>query len=313
MRDRKHIHTFLTENRGRLCTAAVFGCLPLLLCVLYCAAYGGSLGDVYLPASYWNDELFYYKQTEGILRAGYPQGYFGFNESRARVCSFGVWSPLLFLPWVIWGILQWSLYAPILCNLICVTVGMIIFAWLAVPGRRQALAVLALTAVFTPFTRFILSSVAEAFLLSAVSVYMGLFYAYKRERKVGYFNGMLVLAALLTMMRPYFCLLVLFAAFSFAGKGGGWRLKSAGSVGLGLGGYYLLNYWFSAPYLFNHIGGGFVEALRQERIAAGLSAFGAQTQEAAADLFRLLKDALRYGRQGGCLYGVFGLLGGVLC
>lgn len=310
MRDTRYIHTFLRENRERLCLTAVFGCVPFLLCILYCAAYGGRLSDVYLPASYWNDELFYYKQVEGILRAGYPQGYFGFNESHARACSFGLWSPLLFLPWVIWGgLFGWSFCAPVLCNLVCVAVGLMIFAWLAVPDRGQSLVILAMAAVFTPFTRFILSSVAEAFLLSATLVYMGLFYAYGRGRKAGYLNGMLCLAVVLAMMRPYFCLLALLAMCASSERGvRGW-LKSAGGAVLGLAGYYLMHYWLSAPYLFQNIGGGFLEALRQEGVAAGLKAFGAQTREAVYNLLGLLKDALRYGRQGGCLYGVFGLFG----
>ena len=36
--------------------------LPLLCCVVYCALQGRWIGDVYLPASQWNDELYNYKQ-----------------------------------------------------------------------------------------------------------------------------------------------------------------------------------------------------------------------------------------------------------
>ncbi|MBD5551383.1 MAG: hypothetical protein HDQ96_09415 [Lachnospiraceae bacterium] len=309
MQDKKRISIFFKENRKRLWLAAVFGCLPLLLCILYCTAYGGSLSNVYLPASYWNDELFYYKQTEGILRAGYPWGYFGFNESYARVCSFGVWNPLLFFPWVVWGLFQWGLYAPILCNLVCATVGMVVFAWLARPKRGQALSVLVLVSVLTPFPRFILSSVAEAFLMSMILVYMGLSYAYAREKKNRYFNLILCLTTFLTIMRPYFCLLTLWTGLSFSKRNIRECLKPVGSAGLGLAGYYLMNYWLSAPYLFQHIAGGFIEVMRQEGMVEGIRAFNTQTWEAILSLFQLLKGALRYGLQGGCLYGVFGLLG----
>ena len=63
--------------------AGLMALLPLLCCIAACAAQGGNLSRVYLPSSEWNDELFYYKQVEGILSHGYPQGYFGFNESHA--------------------------------------------------------------------------------------------------------------------------------------------------------------------------------------------------------------------------------------
>lgn len=319
MEDGRRGKIFWAANRRRLSIAAAFACLPLLLCVLYCAACGGALSEVYLPASWWNDELFYYKQVEGIVREGLPQGYFGFNESHARAGSFGVWNPLLFLPWVIWGLFDWNLYAPILCNLACVMAGMAVFAWLAAPSCRQAAAVAVMVSVFSPFTRFILSGVGEAFLLTMTLFYAGMLCAYRREKKAGYIRGMLWLGIFLTLIRPYYFLLILLAGFCLAGKGTGgrikswrlisWRVISMCGAGLGLLGYGLMKYLFSAPYLFHHIGGGFLDTLRQEGLAAGARAFAAQTGGAVSDLAALLKDAFRYGRQGGCLYGVFGLLG----
>lgn len=304
-----HMKTFWAENRRRLWITAAFGCLPLLLCILYCAACGGRLSEVYLPGSWWNDELFYYKQVEGILLGGCPQGYFGFQESRARAGSFGVWNPLLFLPWVIWGIFDWNLYTPVLCNLVCVMAGMAAFAWLAAPDVRRAAVAAVMVSAFTPFTRFILSGVGEAFVLSMTLLYAGLFCAYRREKSPGYVYGMLCLGIFLTIIRPYYFLLVLLAGFGPGERDAARKIKAVCGAGLGLLGYWLMKYWFSAPYLFQHIGGGFLEVLRQEGAAAGLRALTVQTGEAVRDLFQLLKDAFRYGRQGGCLYGVFGLLG----
>lgn len=309
MLERKSIRIFFSGNRWRLCISAAFCCIPLLVCILYCVGCGGKLKDVYLPASWWNDELFYYMQVKGILHRGCPQGYFGFNESCARICSFGVWNPLLFLPWVIWGGFGWNLYSPILCNLVCVTVGLAVFVWLAAPNRRQALSIAVMITVFTPFARFILSSVAEAFLLSIVLVYAGLFCAYRRERKPPYFHALLCLAVFLTIIRPYFCLFILLSEIGLSGKGLRRRFRSACGAVLGLMGYWVMKYWFSAPYLFHHIGGGFLETLQQEGVAAGFRALVVQTRDSLINLINLLKDALRYGRQGGCLYGLFGCLG----
>ena len=91
------------------------GVLPLLCCLVYCAFQGRGIGQVYLPNSEWNDELFYFKQVESIVNFGYPQGYFGFNESHALKLSFAAWSPVLVFPWILWGLLfGWNLMSPIL-------------------------------------------------------------------------------------------------------------------------------------------------------------------------------------------------------
>ena len=71
-----------------LIKSLLLGILPLVCCLVYCGVQGRSLGEVYPPCSEWNDELFYYKQVEGIVNYGYPQGYFGFNESHALKLSF---------------------------------------------------------------------------------------------------------------------------------------------------------------------------------------------------------------------------------
>lgn len=298
------------ENRTRILTMLILGCLPVLLGVMYCAACGGSLSDVFLPASYWNDELFYYKQTDGILRAGYPLGYFGYNESHARMLSFGYWCPLVFLPWTVWGLLfGWNLNSVVLCNLVCVVIGIMAFAWLAQPDFRQTCSIALLVGLFTPFTRFVLSSVVEYLFLSVIFVYAGLFFAYARNERKCYLNGMLILSVFLTILRPYYLSLVLLPVFLFQSRGSRWKLKFLGGGLLGMAGYFLSKYCLSAEYLFIEIGGGFLGVLKQEGIAVGIRAFGTQTLDAADSLIRLLKDAVRYGNEGGCFYGVFGILG----
>ena len=92
--------------------------LPILCCVVRCAIDGKNIFQVWLPGCQWNDELFYFKQVEAILQHGFPQGYYGFNESHALKLSFAAWSPVLAMPWVLWGaIFGWNLMSPILCNI----------------------------------------------------------------------------------------------------------------------------------------------------------------------------------------------------
>lgn len=55
-----------------LLKAVLMALLPLLCCLVRTAAEGRSIGQVYLPSSEWNDELFYFKQVEGIVNYGFP-------------------------------------------------------------------------------------------------------------------------------------------------------------------------------------------------------------------------------------------------
>jgi hypothetical protein len=58
----KMLNWWKTDKRYILTLKIVLmGLLPLAACLLYCARQGCGIGDVYLPGSEWNDELFYFK------------------------------------------------------------------------------------------------------------------------------------------------------------------------------------------------------------------------------------------------------------
>lgn len=69
-----------------LLKAALMALLPVVCCLVRTAAEGRSIGQVYLPASEWNDELFYFKQVEGIVNYGFPRGFS--DSMKAMHCSF---------------------------------------------------------------------------------------------------------------------------------------------------------------------------------------------------------------------------------
>lgn len=98
---------FIKKNE-RVLKALLLSFLPLVCLMAACAADGRTIGDISLPASEWNDELIYFKQVQGMVKFGYPQGYFGFNESRSLLFSFAAWSPLLVWPWLLWGLFSAS-------------------------------------------------------------------------------------------------------------------------------------------------------------------------------------------------------------
>ena len=73
------------RHRMLLAQTVVFGLFPLLCAMVYCMKDGHVPGDVFLPSSYWNDELMYFKQVEAVVSHGLPRGWFGFNEAHGSV------------------------------------------------------------------------------------------------------------------------------------------------------------------------------------------------------------------------------------
>jgi len=198
----------------RFIKAFVMMFLPLLCCIMYCAADGKWIGEVYLPTSEWNDELFYYKQVESILGHGYPQGFFGFNESHALKLSFAAWSPVLVFPWIVWGLIWgWNFMAPIYCNIFIMGLAVFIFVYMLKPTWKQLLMLALMFASFTPLTRFMLSVMPETICFSAVVIMLSFAFSYVNNKKIWKLGLMFVLGAFMTLMRPYLIMFLIFPIF----------------------------------------------------------------------------------------------------
>ena len=301
------------EWKKRIVRAGILGILPLVLCVIYCAVYGRTIGDVYVPNSYWNDELLYYKQVEGVLTSGVPGGYFGYNESRAPVLSFAVWSPVLIAPWVIWGkVFGWNTFAPFLCNLVCLMGGMFTFGYLARPTRKQLVTIVVLLSLFTPLTRFIMSCMPEIFCCALLLWYMGYLFAYRSGKAEGYLWQMIVIAGILTLMRPYFMLFLLYPVTA-AGKHGKIRCMAMAGTGLVfLAGYLMISRFLSANYLIDVVETSIVRAFVDQGLGAGLEALWQTFIHCVLDLKVFLRVALQYGNFSGSMYAVYGTTGVML-
>ncbi len=234
----------------RIYKAALMALLPLVVCAITCAIEGYAIWDAYIPASEWNDELFYYKQVEGMVKYGYPYGYFGFNESHAEVLSFAAWSPVLVWPWLIWGFLfGWNLMSPIYCNIVIMMVAVFLFVWLVKPNWKQMVCMAVLFAVFPLFTRYMLSVMPECTCFGMLIVFFGFAYAYMREEKKSQLIGMFIISALLTLMRPYMIVFLLLPMLLLTIKrkwlGAGISVGIVGVTGII---YILLKKFLSAEY-----------------------------------------------------------------
>lgn len=233
-----------------LLKSLLLGLLPVACCLVYCAVRGRSIGEVYLPESEWNDELFYYKQVEGIVNYGYPQGYFGFNESHGLKLSFAAWSPVLVFPWILWGLLfGWNLMSPVLCNIVLLSLACFLFVWLARPDWKQTGILVLLFCLYTPFVRYMLSVMPEVICFSLLIVFYGLAFSYLDREKSWKLALLFVLASVMTLMRPYLLLFLLLPAWLW-GKKRGWKgvWGSLVVVGATLGGYAAIKHYFGAEY-----------------------------------------------------------------
>ncbi|MCR5719083.1 MAG: hypothetical protein K6F84_00820 [Lachnospiraceae bacterium] len=234
----------------RLLKALILGLIPLGCAISYCAIKGGSLSRVYLPSSDLNDELFYYKQVEALVNGGIPKGYFGFNESRALSLSFAAWSPVLLLPWTLIGLVfGWGIMTPVITNILFICLGVGVFVFLADPDHKSMFVLGVLLVLNVPNTRYMLSGMSESLCVFMALVYMGAAFMYLKSKKKDCPVFLFVWSFIMTLMRPYFLLFMLFPAFltavRYKKKG---ALLSVFPVMGGLTGYALLKHFFGAAY-----------------------------------------------------------------
>ena len=255
----------------RFYKAAMMAFLPLVVCVITCALQGYAVWDAYIPAGEWNDELFYFKQVDGMVKYGFPYGYFGFNESHAEVLSFAAWSPVLVWPWLIWGFLfGWELISPIYCNIVIMMVAVFMFVWSVKPNWKQMARMAVLFAVFPLFTRYMLSGMPECTCFGMLIVFFGYAYAYMQEEKDSSIAGMFVISALLTLMRPYMIVFMLLPMLLLTLK----RKWIGAGVGVGVVGvtgivYILIKKFLSAEYFTPLFDTTWITTYLREGIAEG--------------------------------------------
>lgn len=252
--------------------AVLMALLPVVCCLVYCAMQGRSIGQVFLPASEWNDELFYYKQVEGIVRFGYPQGYFGFNESHALKLSFAAWSPVLVFPWIIWGIMfGWNMMSPVICNILLMTLACFLFVWLVKPNWKQLGVTALLFCLYTPFVRYMLSVMPEVICFSLLIIFNSLAVNYLNREKGYKLVILFVLSGVLTLMRPYMLLFMLLPAY-FWTRRSRWRglAGSAAVFAAVLAVYAAIKHYLGAEYFAPLFFTDWVDAFFEQGLSGGI-------------------------------------------
>ncbi len=303
------------NDRGMwLIKALLMACLPLLCALVYCAMQGRSIGEVYLPLSEWNDELFYYKQVEGIVNYGYPLGYFGFNESHALKLSFAAWSPVLVFPWILWGLIfGWNLLSPVICNIVLLTVAVFLFVWLVRPTWKQMGICALLFCFYTPFVRYMLSGMPEVICFSMLIVFYAVAYNYLQQEKGYKLAVLFVMASVMTLMRPYLLLFLLLPALLWVRRDKIKGVAGSGAViAVTLALYAMIKHYLGAEYFAPLFFTDWITTFFREGIGAGIHNFFGTLYHMGREFFRHTVEGFRSGLASGAFFGGYLVMMAVL-
>lgn len=299
------------ENRNMLLKCAVVMIYPFLLCCLYCKLRGTSLFELYLPNSYNNDVLFYYKQVEGILAGGIPKGYFGYNESSALYGSFATWNPLLFLPWVLWGLVfGWGYMSVLICNIVLFSISLTLFVCLTKMEWKNIIMLFILLSLFPSFPIHLLQGLPETIVASVLVVYFGFAVkASKEELKLGYIIAMFVSSSFLTICRPFMLILAILPGIYLV------KLKEKKVIlisilifGFDCIAYFICNKFFASEYFAPLFKTEFIESLLQGNISLAISLVVPYFKE----LLGFIWAAFSYGLTAGTQYVIAMLAAAIL-
>lgn len=173
------------------------------------------MNEVFIPGGPRNDDLFYYKQVEGFIHYGSAQGAFGYNESRAAIGTFGTWSFVIYIPWIIWGkIFGWNILSPIYCNIVILCVAYFVFYLCVKPTIKQAFLIFLMSTSFVFMPRYLLTCSPETTMIAMCILALAFcIKLYHKVVRLRYIIGAYGVIMVLTLIRPYYFLLFMFPTY----------------------------------------------------------------------------------------------------
>ncbi len=295
------------EKMATLLKYAVICAFPFLLCFFYCVFRGIDIFNLYLPNSYNNDSLFYYKLVEGILADGIPKGFYGFNESRALVGSFAAWSPALLFPWTIWGLIfGWGYYSVFISNMVYFAIALAVFVYLIKMEWKNILFLFAVLALYPSLPIHLLTALPEVVVASVMIVYFGFaIRGVKEEYKLWCIIPMFVCSIYLTVCRPYMIILILLPCYYLIrAKGKVAYIYSGVLLGLGLVLYYVCSHFFTSEYFSPLFDMSVVKLLLGGNLSAAFWQCVACVKEMTVGVGQFISGAFAYGLTAGTQYVV---------
>ncbi len=290
-----------------LCKAVLISLIPFALCVIVCLTQGGSISKVFLPNSQWNDEVFYFKQVEGIINYGFPQGFFGFNESHARLFSFSAWSPALYVPWSLWGrVFGWNLMSPVIANIVFLSVALFITVILIKPDLKQTIFFAVILLCFRSSARYMLSVVPETICHSFAILITALGISYQDKESNAKLTLMFILSGYAFLMRPYMGLFIFLPMFFLCKKKKGFGVFLSLVIGLvTLGLYYFISKYLQADYFGEIIRKGWIRAFFERGFAGGVKNLIDTLRSASEYFFKEIGNYFKAGRPQGAYCFVY--------
>ncbi len=304
-------------NKGVLikCIAALL--FPALLCLVYCAVRGIGINELFLPASYNNDCVFYYKQIEGILKGGIPFGYFGFNESRAAVGGLAAWSPLIYFPWIVWGrIFGWNYISVLVCNVVLFGIALAVFTLLTKPGTVNYIVSLLALALFPSLPIHLLNALPEAVVASVFIVFLGLSVKICEVSAVkkslpALFISAFVFGAFLTIIRPYMIVFLAVPIYVLIKAYGKKMIAvSALIVFAVIVAYVLITKYFTADYFSPLFDTEIIKLFLKGKIGEAFRTTGGVLKSMTAGIAGFIGSAFKFGSTAGTQYvmAIIGLI-----
>lgn len=280
----------------------------VLVAMAYCWGDAHKLiTDIYLPAGEWNDEVFYYKQIAAMVKYGIPQGYFGYSEMPPKYGTFGAWSVVLLVPYLLWGkLFGWNVLSPVLANLTMITGAMGVLYYCIRPNVKQMLIWISLIAFLPVVTRYILSGMVETVFFSSVLLFIGMEKRLEKE-----YNGKIVflfytVVAFCSLGRPYYMLFIFIPFFYWYKKHKKSAIGVTGGYSVILTGLYIMiNKYICAPYFSPIINTDFMQVLKGEGIGAMLLFLIKKYWNGLKEVVSYLVEAIRVGEDAGEIYLLF--------
>ena len=194
--------------------------IPIIGCLLFLLYNHMGIGEYTVYFTRWNDELSYYKHTEGILKYGLPKGYFGFNESTALKGTFGAWNPTCLIPFLAVGkVFGWTGRVPIIFNLVIWVLAFIAYVKITNPKWSQLVVTGALYLAFICNHRYIYSVTPEPYITVLLLIFFCIFIrGYNSKFKVSDYIILDLIIIFLTTVRGYYAVLGVLVIWSIIKK-----------------------------------------------------------------------------------------------
>ena len=281
---------------------------PFVLCSVFCIVKGVAFYHLYIPSSEKNDCLFYYKIVEGLVAYGMPRGFFGYNESHSLFGSLAAWSPVLYLPWTLWGrIFGWNSISAILSNIFFLAISLSVFVFLVRPSWKSIVSFFSLCTLYTYLSFYLMNIQPEIMIGSVLLLFFAFILRYaKDESKTSILIAMLMVVFLLILARPYMALLVVFPIlFLIKDKNKVTIVVLIGIAFAGLVVYTIIMHYFSSAYFKPLVDTELIDTIRSFHIEDAFKLIIGYVKQFFQELEAMMQIMGEYGVASGTVYIVW--------